>query len=166
MADALISRRTFLKTGLAGGLLLGLGGCGNAGKDERRTILSAIAAVILDGALPVDAGQRKAGIERTVDNIEATIAGLPPATQAELDQLFGLLASGIGRTLLAGVWSPWATASPQAIAAFLESWRHSRFDLLRSAYAGLHDLTLGAWYAEPDTWAAIGYPGPPQLRSR
>lgn len=162
----MISRRAFLKTGLAGSLLLGLGGCGKPAADERRVILSAIAAVILDGALPGEAAPRSAGLARTVHNIEATIAGLPPATQDELDQLFGLLASSAGRIALAGVWAPWAEASPAAIAAFLESWRHSRFDLLRSAYAGLHDLTLGAWYAEPDTWAAIGYPGPPQLRPR
>jgi hypothetical protein len=24
----------------------------------------------------------------------------------------------------------------------------------------MHDLVLGAWYANPSNWAAIGYPGP------
>lgn len=36
-----------------------------------------------------------------------------------------------------------------------------RFDLLKSGYAALHDLILGTWYAQPESWAAIGYPGPP-----
>jgi hypothetical protein len=31
---------------------------------------------------------------------------------------------------------------------------------LRSAYQALHDLVLGAWYANPANWDAIGYPGP------
>jgi len=160
----MISRRTFLKTGLAGSLLLGLGGYALAPRSDRQKVLAAIANAVLQGALPSEAAARQQGIARTVRNVEATIAGLPLATQAELDQLFGLLTSGAGRIVLAGIWSPWEKASIESISAFLESWRHSRFNLLRSAYAGLHDLTLGAWYAEPDTWAAIGYPGPPKLR--
>jgi hypothetical protein len=24
----------------------------------------------------------------------------------------------------------------------------------------MHGLVLGAWYASPSSWAAIGYPGP------
>jgi hypothetical protein len=24
----------------------------------------------------------------------------------------------------------------------------------------MHDLIIGAWYADPSTWEAIGYPGP------
>jgi len=35
-----------------------------------------------------------------------------------------------------------------------------RFALLRIAYHALHDLVLGAWYAQPSNWVAIGYPGP------
>jgi hypothetical protein len=49
------------------------------------------------------------------------------------------------------------------VAAFLQGWRTSRLGLLRSAYAALHDLVLGAWYGTPDTWEAIGYPGPPEI---
>jgi hypothetical protein len=46
------------------------------------------------------------------------------------------------------------------VAEFLQGWRTHRFGMLRGAYAALHDLVLGAWYAQPDAWAAIGYPGP------
>jgi hypothetical protein len=49
------------------------------------------------------------------------------------------------------------------LVAFLESWRHSRFDLLKSGYAALHDIIFGAWYAHPDSWESIGYPGPPEV---
>ena len=41
--------------------------------------------------------------------------------------------------------------------SFLRRWQHSRLDLLKSGYQALHDLVLGAWYADPQSWAAIGY---------
>ena len=42
----------------------------------------------------------------------------------------------------------------------MQDWRLHRFALLRTAYGALHDLSLGAWYAQPASWNAIGYPGP------
>ena len=81
----------------------------------------------------------------------------------ELDQLFALLAFAPTRCLVAGVWSPWPEASRESIAAFLLRWRDSRFALLRSAYDALHQIVLGAWYANPRAWPAIGYTGPPSL---
>jgi hypothetical protein len=35
--------------------------------------------------------------------------------------------------------------------------------LLQQGYQALHDLVLAAWYARPDSWPAIGYPGPPEV---
>ena len=49
------------------------------------------------------------------------------------------------------------------IEKFLRNWQESGADLLKSGYQALHDLVLGAWYADPASWAAIGYPGPPSL---
>jgi hypothetical protein len=65
--------------------------------------------------------------------------------------------------LVAGVWQRWRDVSAEDAAAFLDRWRHSRFDLLRAGYAALHDLVLGAWYGDARRWSAIGYPGPPKL---
>lgn len=160
------SRRRFLQTGLAGGLLLGVAGCGApAGKEEgRRAVVAALAPVILAGALPTAADVRAKAVAATVEGVDQAIAGLAPATQEEIGQLFVLLAFAPTRVLVAGVWPAWDIALPGEIAAFLESWRNSRFALLRSGYAGLHDLILGAWYAQAESWPAIGYPGPPNLR--
>jgi len=49
------------------------------------------------------------------------------------------------------------------IEKFLRNWQESRVDLLKSGYQALHDLVFGAWYADPASWAAIGYAGPPSL---
>ena len=53
----------------------------------------------------------------------------------------------------------------QLAALLFESFFHddSRFALLRSAYAALHQLVFAAWYANPRAWAATGYGGPPSL---
>ena len=158
------TRREFLKTGLAGVLLLNLAACARPLENGGRTVvLNALIPVMLTGALPADGNARPELIARTRSGVERAIAGLAPATQKEIGELFDLLAFPPTRMLAAGVWSPWPAATPETIGNFLESWRHSRFDLLKSGYAALHDLIFGAWYARPDTWAAIGYPGPPKV---
>ena len=169
----MITRRQFLKVGLAGGVALaGLGAYyvarqekrepGRLGADER-TIIAAIVPAILAGALPGAGGERQQAIVKTVDGVGVAIAGLSASSQQEISELFSLLGVAPARMLLAGVWSPWESASETDIAAFLERWRMSRLALLRSAYAALHDLVLGAWYGDAGSWAAIGYPGPPEV---
>jgi hypothetical protein len=92
--------------------------------------------------------------------VDQAVSGLPPGVQEEVAQLFALLGFPLSRRLLAGVVSPWLEASPETIQAFLQRWRASRFALLRSAYAALHELMMAAWYGNPMSWPAIGYPGP------
>lgn len=158
------TRRVFLKTGLAGGLLLNVAACTNPAKDGgRQAVLAAVVPVILAGALPGNGELFREQLSRTVAGVDQAIAGLPLASQEEITQLFELLSFAPTRILVAGLWSPWPDASPQAIGGFLESWRNSRFDLFKSGYAALHDLIFAAWYARPETWAAIGYPGPPKV---
>jgi len=158
------TRREFLKTGVAGALLLNLAACASPPESDRRAVvLAALIPVFLEGALPANGGTRGELITRTIAGVEKAIAGLSLATQKEIGELFDLLSFAPTRMIVAGVWSPWPEATPEAIGKFLESWRHSRFDLLKSGYAGLHDLIFGAWYARPDTWAAIDYPGPPKV---
>lgn len=162
-----LSRRQFIRTGLAGSLLLSWAGWLNAAgarplNASEREMLLAISEALLEGALPADGRRRRQLLELTIDSIAVEVAGLPLATQKEIGELFGLLLVAPGRIVLAGIGKPWREASVSEVAGFLQSWRSSRLSLLQSAYAALHDLTYGAWYARPDTWEAIGYPGPPR----
>jgi hypothetical protein len=168
-----ISRRTLLKAGLAGGAALLLARClytpsssrapsASAGLESgARSILAALIPVMLEGALPRDADASARA--EVLAAIEQEIAGLPPATREELAQLFSLLGFAPTRCVVAGVWSAWPDATEASIASFLNRWRDSRFPLLRSAYAALHQLILAAWYANPRAWPATGYAGPPSL---
>jgi hypothetical protein len=161
------SRRTFLKVGgLAALALAAAGGIYRTTHPtpakrfvldgEARAALQAIIPAILSGALPGN----PAAVEQTIDGVHNAILGLPIATQQEVQDLFALLALAPARRLLTGVSGGWANANPAQVAAFLQNWRVHRLGLLRSAYDALHGLVLGAWYASPASWAAIGYPGP------
>jgi hypothetical protein len=167
------TRRQFLKAGLVGGAALAALGTyyamrreksepGRLGANER-AIIAAVVPVILAGVLPASGDERRRAIVKTADGVGVAIAGLSASAQREIAELFGLLGVAPARMLVAGVWPSWENASAADIAAFLERWRTSRFALLRSAYAALHDLVLGAWYGDAGSWAAIGYPGPPEV---
>jgi hypothetical protein len=171
----MITRRQFLKVGLAGGVALAGLGAYYAARQEKgvpgrlnageRAIVAAIVPPILAGVLPGAGDERQAAMVKTIDGVAVAIAGLSASAQQEIAELFSLLGVAPVRMLLAGVWSPWESAGAADVAAFLERWRMSRLALLRSAYAALHDLVLGAWYGEAGSWAAIGYPGPPEVLS-
>ena len=151
-----MKRAELLASGAGGALLLALGGCAPAGKPN--VMLTAIARVMLNGALPDDGEALDAAVRGTL----TAIAGLPPAVQGEIHQLFGLLEFPLSRRLLARV-GPWDRASDGEIAAFLENWRGSNTALFRSGYAALHQLIMAGWYGNGASWARIGYPGPPRI---
>ena len=165
------NRRSFLKAGALGALVLAAGGGIYRAvhtpparrfvlDGEARAALGAIVPAMLAGALPLDPAARKAAVAGTIEGVHVAISKLPLPVQKEVQDLFGLLALAPARRLLTGVSGGWAHADPDQVSAFLQDWRLHRFALLRTAYGALHDLSLGAWYAQPASWSAIGYPGP------
>ena len=161
-------RRSFFKLGLLGACTLAAGGAayrlarGPAPlrrfelDGEARAALAAIVPAMLGSALPPGA----AALARSIDGVRTAIHGLPLAQQGEVQDLFGLLALAPARWLVTGIDGGWIGADPRQVAAFLQGWRLHRFAILQTAYLALHDLILGAWYADSASWAAIGYPGP------
>jgi hypothetical protein len=167
------SRRAFLRFGATGALLLTVAGATRAQgtyraadgadtlralSDADREVLAAVAPAILAGTAATGAS-----LAAAIGSVDRAVAGLPPHLQEEVRQLLALLASWPGRRWIAGVAAPWREASVAEVAAFLERWRFSRWALLQQGYHALHDLVLAAWYARPDSWPAIGYPGPPEI---
>lgn len=164
----MVQRRTFLKLGLAGGVLLAAGGAASwlVGRDaaaDRREVLDAVIPVMLDGALPAAPAQRATALAQARTSVETAIAALSPASQGELAQLFALLSIPPTRLALTGLGHRWRDADVATVSSVLQGWRMHRLALLRSAYLALHDLIAGSWYADPAQWPAIGYPGPPSL---
>lgn len=163
-----ISRRSFLKVGLAGTITLAVAGglyralrkpsppARFALDGDAAAALAAIVGVMLKGTVPTSTQS----IESAVVRVQAAIAGLPLGTQKEIQDLFSLLTLGPTRRFLAGMPDSWSNAKVDDVAAFLQSWRVHRISMLQSAYHALHDLIIGPWYADESTWASIGYPGP------
>jgi hypothetical protein len=165
-----MQRRSFLKAGLVGAIALAAGGAvyrqlhpprleRYAMDDQARAIVAVLVPVIVGPVLPTEAAARRVALDGAVQRVAGAISGLPLSTQKEVADLFALLALAPTRRLLAGI-SDWQTATPEQLSEFLQSWRTHRFDMLQTAYHALHDLVLGAWYADPSSWTAVGYPGP------
>ena len=169
----MVTRRRFLQVGLAATATLALvraleaappaSPVSSRALDPRsERVVRALAAVVLSGALPAPPAT-EAAIARVVEGFERTLSRLDASGREEVAQLLGLLRFGPARVVLAGVWRPLHEASASEIAAFLATWRASRFDLLRAAYQALTQLLQAAWYDDAGSWKRIGYPGPPAL---
>lgn len=122
--------------------------------------MRAVAASVLDGTFSDDDATRRRQLDSHLDALQQTLSGFPSHTREELSLLLGLLGSAAGRIGLAGLWPEWAQAPRLAVSDALQSMRVSALSVRQQAYHALRDLTNAAWYANPEHWAAIGYPGP------
>lgn len=151
----MLTRRKLLLGGLAAAGALAAGDAFYAfSSGDDRAIVAAIAPVMIGIDVPV---------ADVVRGFDAAVSGLPPAVQAQVHQLLGILRFPVTRALVAGIWDPWHRADRAQIAAFLQRWRHSNVAQLRGAYDALHQLVLAAWYGNERAWTAIGYAGPPSV---
>lgn len=174
----MITRRQFLKVGLASAVVLAGAGwlASRRGRvparglqwlDERSAaIVAALVPAVLDDALPGAEPARGDAVREVTAAFDRAVSGLSPAVQDEIAQLFSLLGLAAGRFIVAGVRSSWTEATGDEATAFLVRWRTSRFRLLRAGYQALTQLIIAAWYGNPASWERIGYPGPPLLDSK
>ncbi len=170
------TRRQLIKVGLAGAAIL----AGARWLDRPQAVaaqpalrvldarsaaaVAALIPVVLAGALPTDPAAQKQAIEEAVAGFDRAVSGLSPAVQKEVDELFAILRFAPARFMFTGLWSSLQESSPEDIAAFLTRWRYSHFDIQRAGYQALTQLLQAAWYGNPASWAAIGYPGAPVIR--
>lgn len=125
-----------------------------------RAVFRAVGRCVLEGSLPKDGAAHVAALDRHLDQLDATIAGLPPAARAELSQLLGLLALAPARRWFTGLGIDWADAGIDELQRALRRMRSDAHPVRQQAYHALRDLTNAAYYAQPEHWAAMGYPGP------
>ncbi|HET6922445.1 MAG TPA: gluconate 2-dehydrogenase subunit 3 family protein [Anaeromyxobacteraceae bacterium] len=166
-------RRDFLRKGLVGGLLLAAGG--GAFLATRRTRAAAglgplqvltpeeatVVLAVANRLVPERVGfprPLEVGVPRKVD---AVVAGLHPGTQKEIRRLLNLFEGAVAGFLFEGQTRTFTTCSPWEQDDRLRGWAHSRVTLRRSGFRALKKLVTAAYYASPETWPALGYPGPP-----
>jgi hypothetical protein len=129
---------------------------------DSRALFTAVAQAVLDGALPTGAA-RAAALTAHIARVQQTIRGFAPEVQKELAQLLGILCSAPGRRLLAGLATPWDSATVSEVQQALQDMRGSRLATRQQVYHALRDITNGAYFSDPAAWPAIGYPGPRDL---
>lgn len=165
-----LSRRRLLKLGLASTAVLVIGGSAawlwrpgwREGHltDAGRTVFRAVARAVLEGSLPADERKQSAALDRHLARLDEAVAGFPQATQAQIGQLLGLLSVAPVRQWLTGLGTEWSQASVGELEASLRRMRTSDHELRQQAYHALRDLTNAAFYAQPEQWPLMGYPGP------
>jgi hypothetical protein len=171
-----MQRRTLLRVGVAAGLALtagaGLVALLRPGRvdgrltAEGRALFAAVARGTLAGLLPSEAAARQQALDAHLQRLEQAIAGMPPAVQAEVDELTTLAASAPGRMALIGLQRPWAEASAAEVEAALQALRHSAVGLRQQVYQALRELTNAAFFADPTSWSAMGYAGQRAISNR
>jgi len=169
-----LRRREFLQVGLAGAAMLAavrfLDRSEAAPATNYRFLdataivtVAALVPVVLEGALPEEPERRARAIREIVEAFDRAVSGMSPGVQREVDQLFGILRFPPSRIALTGLWAPLEECTREEIAGFLTRWRTSRFEIQRAAYQALTQITQAAWYGNSESWAAVGYPGPPKI---
>ncbi|MEQ1502887.1 MAG: gluconate 2-dehydrogenase subunit 3 family protein [Myxococcota bacterium] len=94
--------------------------------------------------------------------LDLALDAMNPATAAELASVLGAIESAVVG-LADGRIRPFTAADGPAQDRALLAWRDSRITLRRSAFKGVVALVSAAYWANPATWAHVGYPGPPRF---
>lgn len=169
------ARRRLLKYGLAGAVVLAAVPLVVNREGKKRAegfahlrepdveLWRAIIPAMLAGTLPADAAARAPLVEEIVRRIDLGIELLRPSLRQATFELLDFVELAPPRGLSGGFWGEWRDATVEDATTVLESWSTSRLQLLRACYRSLHDFVMGSWYAMPQSWAAVGYPGPPQI---
>lgn len=163
-----MNRRAFLRTGLAGGALLALGGAGFAVfptrhlADPTRALLVVgdtgfQVLVAVAGRVVTEPGADAVAIAHGVDALASRMA---PEVQRDIVRLLGLFESALAGLVLDGRTVPFTRLSPDGQDAVLARWRSSRLVLRRGGYQALKKLSCLANYMLPSSWAEIGFPPP------
>lgn len=165
-----MQRRSLLKLGIASAVVLAVAGgtialvqpglINGRMSDSARSTVGALAKAILDGTLPTEPQAAQIAINGLLGRIDALIAGLPPHTQAELGQLLTILPTAAGRLGMVGLGTAWDKASTQEIRSALQSMRTSSLAVRQQTYGALHDIVSGTYFAGPENWSILAYPGP------
>lgn len=116
---------------------------------------AAILAAAAEAVLPAAAkGPRPMTVAANVDRF---LLSFGPKARAEVHGLLGLVEHG---PLPLGARLPRFTRLPvEGRAAFLDGLA-ARGGLLAQVYRGVRDLCFLGYYQDPESWKALGYPGP------
>ncbi len=167
-------RRTLLTWGLAGTGLMAMAGVGlglrptvpRAAPGPLRKLDPRSYSVLAAIADRVTPGTTDAPTARELDvayQIDTLLDSLHPSVAWELNQLLKLFDNAITGLLLDGRITTFTASPPEVQDEVLQSWRTSRLSVRRQGYRALRNLCAATYFADPATYASVGYPGPPDF---
>lgn len=127
---------------------------------RQREILTALAAVIVEGAPPATES-----LADLVARCDARLATLPPHRRAMLGTALEVLGSPIATLLSGRAPRAFASLTSEDQRRCLDAWRDHALAPIRSAWQSVRRLVLLVHYARPEVAAATGYRGPFRLRT-
>ena len=92
---------------------------------------------------------------------DAFLAPLPETDRKDLKQLLALFDNALFSALQGGPARPFTAMSAREQDAHLRRWQTSRLALQRTGYQAMKRLCCALFFSAPETYASVGYPGPP-----
>jgi hypothetical protein len=172
------TRRSFLGKGIAGAAVLAFGGAG-AGLMLRRTrlrtpleplkVLSvaeySVLAAVADRVIPAGNGFPTPSEVHCAERADDLLAPAHPGALKELKQLISLFENALAGFIFDRRFAPFTQLGSEEQDQVLRQWRDSRVLVRRTGFKALKNLLCAAYYSSPAIYAAVGYPGPPELLS-
>ncbi|MFL5319558.1 MAG: gluconate 2-dehydrogenase subunit 3 family protein [Myxococcaceae bacterium] len=170
------ARRGFLRKGLFGGALLALGGAGFLATRSTKSVplpqgglkvLSesefAVVSAICARCLPPRKNFPPQDELSVPEGFDAVLSRADEGVQKELKQLIGLFENGLANAVFGLRFKPFTQLSASAQDEVLHEWETSRLTIRRTGFQALRTIVMAAYYGNPKTWTAVGYPGPPPM---
>ncbi len=92
---------------------------------------------------------------------DAFLAPLDAASAKDLKQLLALFDSALFSLFTGGPPHPFTQLGAPEQDAQLKTWQTSRLAIRRTGYQAMKRLCCAIYFGAPETYASIGYPGPP-----
>ena len=92
---------------------------------------------------------------------DAFLAPLPQSDRKDLKQLLALFDNALFSALQGGPPRTFTAMTPEQQDAHLRRWQTSRFALQRTGFQAMKRLCCALYFSAPETYASVGYPGPP-----
>ncbi|HKB77628.1 MAG TPA: hypothetical protein VKC58_13600, partial [Myxococcales bacterium] len=92
---------------------------------------------------------------------DAFLVPLDAASAKDLRQLLALFDNALFSVLTGGPPRPFTRMSPSEQDTHLDRWATSRMAVRRTGFQALKRLSAAVYYGSSETYAAVGYPGPP-----
>jgi hypothetical protein len=92
---------------------------------------------------------------------DAFLAPLPDTDRKELKQLLALFDNALFSVAQGGPPRTFTGMSAAEQDAHLRRWQTSRLSVQRTGFQALKRLCCALYFSAPETYASVGYPGPP-----